>query len=157
MNILNALPCQDVCERLLDRYVAFEDLVSHKSTLKSAHKSLWDTYGRYLQSPKIPGKLSFVSEIFCRIAFCLPGDDTPKNRHTWLASSTGDHFRWEILGVIVAIFGTAVTSLPDWDPLLATQDASRNERKRFACGMRDLVEACSLLCDHADNVCDLAV
>ncbi len=59
--------------------------------------------------------------------------------------------------MLVAIFGIAAISLPNCDPLLATQDESRNERKRIACGMRDLVEAFLLLCDHADNVCNLAV
>lgn len=157
MNILNTLPSQDTCERLFDRYVVFDDLISHRPTLVFAHKSLWDTYGQYLIVPKDPGKLSFVSEKLCRNAFCLPGDDVPQNRHTWLASFTGDHFRWEIMGVLVAIFGLAAFSLPDWDPLLAEQDESRNDRRKFACGMRDLVEACLLLCDHADNVSDLAV
>lgn len=157
MNILNALPSQDVCDRLLDRYVVFEDLVTHKPTLTFAHKSLRDTYGPYLTAPKDPKKLSFVSEKMCRNAFCLPGDSPTKNRHTWLVSFTGDNFRWEILGMLVALFGLAAIPLPDWDPLLTSQDESRNDRRKFACGMRGLVETGLLLCDHADNVSDTSV
>lgn len=59
--------------------------------------------------------------------------------------------------MLVAIFGLGAISLPDRGPLLAAQDESRNDRRNFACGMRDLVEACLLLCDHADNVSDLSV
>ncbi|KAF6238059.1 hypothetical protein HO173_003693 [Letharia columbiana] len=133
LNILNALPSQDVCDRLLDRYVVFEDLITHKPTLTFAHKSLRDTYGPYLTAPKDPKKPSFVSEKMCRNAFCLPGDSPTKNRHTWLVSFTGDNFRWEILGMLVALFGLAAISLPDWDPLLTSQDESRNDRRKFAC------------------------
>ena len=104
MTILNILPSQDVCESLLDRFVVFEDLVSHKPILKFTHKSLCDTYVPYLTAPKDPGKLLFVSGKFCRNALCLPGDHTPKNGHTWLASFIGGPFEWEILGVLVAIF-----------------------------------------------------
>ena len=50
------------------------------------------------------------------------------------------------------MFGLAAMSLLDWDPLFATQDEHRNDRRKFACSIRDLVEGCLLLCDHADNV-----
>ncbi|KAL9076969.1 MAG: hypothetical protein Q9161_000602 [Pseudevernia consocians] len=104
MTILNILPSQDVWESLLDRFVVFEDLVSHKPTVESTYKSLCDTYGPYLTAPKDPGKLLFVSGKFCRNALCLSGDHTPKTKHTWLASFTGGPLEWEILGVLVAIF-----------------------------------------------------
>lgn len=157
MNILNALPSQDLCERLLGHYFVFDDTVSHKPTIIFAHKSLSGIYGTYLMKPRGPAKLSLVSEKLCRNAFCQSGNDTHKNRHTWLASFTSDHFRWEISGVPVAIFGLGAISLPAWDPLLAAQDQSRNDRRKFACGMRELVEAFLTLCGHADNFSDLAV
>ena len=54
--------------------------------------------------------------------------------------------------MLVAFFGLATIKLPDWDALSKYQDQSRNDRRKFACGMRDTVEACLQLCDHADNV-----
>lgn len=55
------------------------------------------------------------------------------------------------------MFGLAATSLPSLDPLFATQEGQSNNRRKFACNMRDLVDGCLLLCDHADNVTTLSV
>ena len=55
------------------------------------------------------------------------------------------------------MFGLAAISLPEWDSLFATQEGHPNDRRKFACSMRDLVEGCLLLCDHADNVSTLGV
>ena len=101
----------------LDRYVLSEDLVSHKQTLMFAHKSLWDTYGPFLTAAKDPGKLSLVSGKLCRNALCLAGNKMPKNQDSWLASLTGDRFRWVMFGMLLALFGLAAISLPAWDPL----------------------------------------
>lgn len=59
--------------------------------------------------------------------------------------------------MLVAMFGLGAISLPAWDPLLAAQDQSRNDRRKFACGMRELVKAYLLLCGHADAFSDLFV
>lgn len=53
--------------------------------------------------------------------------------------------------MLVAIFGLGAISLPDRGPLLAAQE-SHNDRRKFACGIRDLVETYLLLCYHADNL-----
>jgi len=157
INILNALPSQEICERLIERYDVFEDIVSHKATIKITHRSFWDTYGPYLTEPKDPAKLSIVSEEMCRNAWSMLDTELPKNRVEWITWVTGRDFRWELLGVLIAMFGLAAISLPDWDSLLESQSERHNDRRKFARSMRDLVEACLLLSDHADNVSVLAV
>ena len=59
--------------------------------------------------------------------------------------------------MLLALFGLAVISLPDWDPLVVSQDQSGNDRRKVACDMRDLVKAYLLLCDHANNVSGTSV
>lgn len=157
IHILNAFPSQDICERLIERYDVFDDIVSHKPSIKVNHKSFWDTYGRHLVEPRDPAKLSIVSKEMCRNAWSMLGAELPKDRHEWTTWVTGHGFRWEIVGVFIAMFGMAAVSLPDWDPLFISQSERRNDRRKFACSMIDLVEACLLLSDHADNVSALAV
>ena len=157
MDLLKAMPSQEICERLIERYAVFEDLVSHKPTIKIAHQSWWETHGVCLSEPRDLDKLSVVSEELCRNAWSLLETELPNNQREWIASCQGHSFRWELFGVLLAMFGLAAMSLPDWDPLFATQDEHRNDRRKFACSMRDLVEGCLLLCDHADNVSTLAV
>ena len=157
MDILKEMPSRQVCERLIERYAVFEDIVSHKPTINVAHQSWWETYGDYLSVPRKSDKLSVVSEELCRNAWSLLETELPKNQREWAASCQGHNFRWELFGVLLAMFGLAAMSLPDWDPIFATQDEQRNDRRKFACNMRDLVEGCLLLCDHADNVSTLAV
>ena len=128
--------------------------MTHKSPIKIAHQSWWETYGVYLSESRDLDKLSVISEELCRNAWSLLKTELPKNQQEWCQ---GHNHRWELLGVLLAIFGLAAMSLPDWDPLFATQDEHRNDRRKFACSMRDLVEGCLLLCDHADNVNTLAI
>lgn len=59
--------------------------------------------------------------------------------------------------MLLALFGLAVISLPDWDPLVLSQEQSRSDRRKVACDMRDLVRAYLLLCDHANNVSETCV
>ena len=157
VDILNAIPSQKICEQLLDRYPVLGDVVSHAPTIRFAHQSFWSTYGSALKEPRDPAMLSVVSEELCRNAWSLLGANPPKGRQEWVSSFTGHCFRWEIVGVLLAMFGLSAMSLSDWDLLLTSQDENRSDRRKFACSMRDLVEACLLLCDHADNVSDLAV
>jgi len=158
MFILNSFPSQQISTMLLDRYTVFDDITSHIPTIKQAHRSLWDTWGTYLQEPREASKLAIASEKLCRNGWSLLGTEPPKNRHEWVNSFTGPHLRWEMIGVLLAIFGLSAISLPDWDPLFATtRNDNRNDRKKFASSMRDLVESCLVLCDHADNVSDLTV
>lgn len=118
INILNALPSQEIYERLIERYDVFEDIVSHKPTIKITHRSFWDTYKPYLTEPKDPAKLSIVSEEMCRNVWSMLDTELPKNRVEWITYLTGRDFRWEWLGVLIAMFGLAAISLPDWFSLL---------------------------------------
>lgn len=94
---------------------------------------------RISQHPKTP-KSFRSSRRKCAAMLSVCQETIPLiDQYTWLASFTGDNFRWEILGMLVALFGLAAIPLPDWDPLLKSQDESRNDRRKFACGMRDLV------------------
>ena len=156
-DILKAMPNRDICTRLIERYGVFEDLVSHKPNIKIIHRSWWDTYGSYLEEPQDEAQLFFVSEELCRNAWSFLGIELPRNQNEWVASCQGHNFRWELLGVLLSMFGLAAISLPEWDSLFATQEGHPNDRRKFACSMRDLVEGCLLLCDHADNVSTLGV
>lgn len=93
----------------------------------------------------------------CRNAWSIPGGELPKNQQEWMIWVTGHDFRWALVGVFIAMFGLAAISLPDWYPLFKSQSEHRNDRRKFACSMRDLVEACLLLSDHAGNVSVLAI
>ena len=157
VDILRAMPSQDICTRLVERYGVFEDIVSHKPTMKIVHQSWWDTYGPYLKEPQDAAQLFAVSEELCRNAWSFLGAELPRSQKEWVHSCQGHSFRWELLGVLLSMFGLAAMSLPEWDPLFATQEGQCNDRRKFACSMRDLVEGCLLLCDHADNVSTLGV
>ena len=157
VDILRAMPSQDICTRLVERYKVFDDIVSHRPTIKIAHQSWWDTYGSYLKEPQDATQLFAVSEELCRNAWSFLGAELPRNQQEWVDACQGHNFRWELLGVLLSMFGLAAMSLPEWDSLFATQDGQRNDKRKFACSMRDLVEGCLLLCDHADNVSTLGV
>ena len=79
MDLLKAMPSQEICERLIERYAVFEDLVSQKPTIKIAHQSWWETYGVCLSEPRDLDKLSVVSEELCRNAWSLLETELPKN------------------------------------------------------------------------------
>lgn len=156
-DILKAMPSQDICARLIERYEVFENIVLDKPIIMNAHQSWWDTYGFQLKEPRDAKQLFAVSEQLCRNAWSFLGTELPRNQNEWVTSCQEHNFRWELLGVLLSMFGLAAISLPEWDSLFATQEEHRNDRIKFACGMRDLVEGCLLLCDHADNVTTLGV
>ena len=156
-DIFKAMPSQDICTRLVERYEVFENIVLYKPMIKIAHQSWWDTYGSYLKEPQDAAQLFAVSEQLCRNAWSYLGIELPRNQNEWVTSCQGKNFRWEVLGVLLSMFGLAAMSLPEWDSLFATQEEYRNDRIKFARSMRDLVEGCLLLCDHADNVSTLGV
>lgn len=156
-DILKAMPSQEKCTRLVERYGVFEDIVSHKPSIKIVHQSWWDTYGSCLKEPRDAAHLFAVSEELCRNAWSFLGTELPRNHNEWVASCQGHNFRWELLGILLSMFGLAAGSLPEWDSLSATQEGHPSDRRKFACSMRDLVEGCLLLCDHADNVSSLGV
>ena len=156
-DILKAMPSQDICVRLIERYKVFENIVLDEPIIKNAHQSWWDTYGFQLKEPRDATQLFAVSEQLCRNAWSFLGTELPRNQNEWVTSCQGHNFRWEVLGVLLSMFGLAAITPPEWDSLFATQEEHRNDRIKFACSMRDLVEGCLLLCDHADNVSTLGV
>ncbi|KAK3166840.1 hypothetical protein OEA41_009965 [Lepraria neglecta] len=99
MDLLKAMPGQEICERLIERYAVFEDLVSHKPTIKIAHQSWWETYGIYLSEPRDLEKLSVVSEELCRNAWSLLETELPKNQREWVASC---YLLWKRHGSLVS-------------------------------------------------------
>ncbi len=92
-----------------------------------------------------------------RNSWSILGGELPENQQEWMIWVKGHDCRWDLIGIFIAMFGLAAISLPDWDRLFKSQSEHRNDRKKFACSMRDLVEACLLLSDHAGNVSVLAI
>jgi hypothetical protein len=110
--ILNALLSQGICERLIERYDVFQDIVLHKPSIRFNHKSFRDAYRQYLPEPKDPANLSIPSEEMRRNSWSIMGGGIPKNQQEWMIWVKGHDCRWDLVGIFIAMFGLAAISLP---------------------------------------------
>ena len=76
----------------------------------------------------------------------------------WIESFSGKRLPWEILGNLFAIFGIAIMSMSDWDPLFITaENANPYSKRQYAGEMRECAQACLALCNDVDSLNDLVV
>ena len=146
--ILKNFPDLTLCERLLDRHFEGVDLALHEPTIRYFHESIWSTFGNFLTESRDPELLAaMTNKIFEGQSMPLP---PTKSTREWLESITSHRFRWEIVGILCAVFGLSAMSLPDWDPSFAHYtDGDTKDRSQFARKMSECAEACLVLCEDS--------
>lgn len=158
VRVLQRFPNKGLCERLIDRYFEVGEVILPEQVVFQVHKSIWSTYGECLSRPKGKDdeKLCVMSKGLCKIAMTPLGPSSSTKE--WMESFSDEKLRWEIVGNFYAMFGIAVMSMSDWDPLFVTADNNNPYNKRQYGGeMRECAEACLALCNDVDAVNDFVV
>ena len=158
IQVLQRFPDKVLCERLIERHIAICDLVLPEQMLYHVHNSIWSTYGEHLSEPrsKKKEKLSEMSKKLCKTAMTplSPSSSTKE----WMESFSGKNLRWEILGNLFAVFGLAIMTISDWDPLFTAANTRNSYSKRqYGGAMRECAEACLALCNDVDSLNDFVV
>ena len=158
VRILKRFPERPLCDQLLNRYFDECDVLIPEQVVCHVHESIWSTYGECLSA--VTGtnheRLSEMSTQLCKTAMAPLKPSTTSNE--WLESFMGRHLRWEIIGNLFAIFGLAIMTYSDWDPLFASANESTPYTKRqYGSAMRECAEACLALCNDVDAVNDFVV
>lgn len=156
VRILHRYPDRIVGDRLLDHYFIVGDATVPEPTLRYCYESVWSTYGHYLREPKTDERLSIMSREICQNAMNpLPASSSTKE---WTESFSGHKLRWEIVGNLFAIFAHSVMTVPDWDPLFATdKDGGEWKKRQSGERSRECAEACLALCNDVDSVNDFVI
>jgi len=154
--ILQRFPERHLCEYLLGRYFEVCDVHVHEQTMYYCHDSIWSTYGEYLQSTRKDKDLEIISKELCKTAMTpLPSSS---NTQEWLDSFSGKRLRWEVLGTFFAVFGLAVMTMPDWDPLFYRTSTGRPSSKmQYGKKVGQYAEACLALCNDVDSLNDYVI
>ena len=156
IKVLTKFPNQNLSQRLLDRYFGMCDVVLPEPVVRHCDESLWDTYGEVLQEPRKPELLSEMSKELCQNAKSPPPSSS--STEEWLESFTGHRFRWEMIGNLLALFGLAIMTLSDFDPIFSgNEDGKTRGRKEYAGELRILSEDCLALSDDIDATNEFVV
>ncbi|TVY65620.1 hypothetical protein LSUE1_G008261 [Lachnellula suecica] len=136
--VLRALPDKNTCNFLLEWYYEKTcEVIYLRHTVLRCAKSLWETYGSYLEEPRTAENLQHVSAIFsCNSTKVL---EEP--------SGVG-----ETVGIVFSALVSATLSLPEKDAFFCTQRGERKDRKAFAVEMKDCVQACITLSNWMDLI-----
>ena len=156
VRILHRYPDRTICDRLLDRYFVVGDVTLPEPTIRYCCESVWSTYGDYLREPRTDQRLSIMSRELCQNAMNpLPAAYSTKQ---WTESFSGHNLRWEIVGNLFTIFALSVMTVPDWDPLFATNKNGDEWNKRQSGERsRECAEACLALCNDVDFINDFVI
>ena len=145
MEVLETLPSQKLCETLLNRYFAVYDAPHHEPSLRYCLQSIFSTYSALQKKPTEPSSLFRISEAILRNSFSpMPAYKTAAE---WLQSFSGEHLRLEIVGSFFAIFGLAVATLTEEDPLFTSEQVNQG-RRQYTRKLGMAAEKCQALCNE---------
>ena len=149
IKVLAQIPEQSLAYRLFDMHFRSCDVVIPKFIMRCCCDSMWNTYGEALKEPRKPELMSAMSRELCETATTPPPSSSTTEE--WLQSFTGHRLRWEIIGNLLALWGLAVMTLSDFDPIFSSNNNGRScGRKRYAGDLRELAEECLALSDEID-------
>jgi len=147
-NILAWIPNQATSELVMEQYftVSFCATLGH-SVLRHFHKEFWKQYGPCLVEPRKREKLVKIAEELCNNTARIMA--IPKINIEWLDSFCGSKSRWEVVGILFAIWGGAFM-LPDTHPLLVKLVPAEMSKHNFALSMLECADACLVLSEKLD-------
>ncbi|CZT10242.1 hypothetical protein WAI453_009350 [Rhynchosporium graminicola] len=153
IKVLNAMPDEHTCKFLLEWYFekCHESSCPKHSVLALAN-SFWNSSfaGSFRKEPRVTDDLEHVSTLLCKNAESALQEF--EDFDDWLASCSGQNFRWESLGSVYGALTTSILSLPERDAFFATQRGERRNRRDFAVEMKDCVQACITLSNYMDLI-----
>ena len=157
IRVLERLPDKALCDRLIARYFELCDVMIPEQVVLHVNETTWSTYKTSLCKSKRSRtvELSTMSKTLCKTAM-TPLVASSSNRD-WMDSFSSHNLRWEIVGNLFAIFGLAVMTMSDWDPLFASEDGNPFGKREYGGAMRECAEACLALCNDVDSVNDYVV
>jgi hypothetical protein len=151
VKILNQLPNQATCDRIMDIYVRKGlEWGFHKPTIICCMNSLWTHFGQALRQPRKSKDLREIAQLLSRNTMSVLRDT--EDPDTWLTSLSGRNLRWEMLGIIFCILGKVLLVLPEDDSFWSSQSGRRMHRKDFTLEMKECVDECIKLSNQTDNI-----
>ncbi|KAJ4375910.1 hypothetical protein N0V83_001188 [Neocucurbitaria cava] len=117
---------------------------------------LWSTWQKTLASQR-PADLRMMSEKIWEntlrpVSRLLDRNTTPRE---FCANVTGEHLRWEVIGIVVALVSLVAQSLKDGDPVFCSHDEAPIDRAALALKMCNASEMCVGFCDDFGVLNDL--
>ena len=154
MDVLAVFPSQTLSTHLLERYFAVYDEFSHEPSMRYCLKSIFNTYTSFQATSTDRSSLLRMSEDILRNSYApMP---TYKTGAEWLESFSGNNLRFEIVGTFLAIFGLAVVSLPENDPVFNSEEVKLGKRQ-YARKLGTAAENCQMLCSETAIVNEFTV
>lgn len=151
IKILNQLPNQATCDRIMDIYVRKGlEWGFHKPTIIHCMTSLWTHFGQALRQPRKSKDLREIAQMLSRNTLTVLRE--AEDPDIWLASLSGRNLRWEMIGIIFCILGKVMLVLPEDDPFWASQSGRRMQRRDFTLEMKECADECIKLSDQMDNI-----
>ncbi|KAF2086359.1 hypothetical protein K490DRAFT_44726 [Saccharata proteae CBS 121410] len=152
--VLSLLKDMPIFDRYIQKfYNTCQGIVTIEPIMKHWASSLWSTYGNILQA-RDPEQLLLLSEKVWRNTEGRLRSDTVSTAQAWLELSSGDHLRWEVVGITLVVVGLASTMIPEWDPILSFDRTCKDRRsliiKLFRAG-----DTCLKFCEELSMVNDI--
>lgn len=165
LSILNWLPKAAVGEQAMEFFIC-ENCWEYSLppvALRRFYSLLWSTFGDQLKQPRRPGRLAAVCEVHypIRSKYSIGIDAVqaldrntnttlpmPRTNEDFLASFTGTHSRWELLGNLYIVLGCTAVYLARNDALYHDLIPAGMDNRGFASTMLDCATACLRICEE---------
>ncbi|KAF2014483.1 hypothetical protein BU24DRAFT_215006 [Aaosphaeria arxii CBS 175.79] len=156
LGLLKNLPQLDVYIQKLFQFC--QGTIIIEPMVKIWVTELWSTWRKVLESQR-PEELRKMSE--------KVWENTTKplsrllDRHTkpreFLMNTTGEHLRWEVVGIITSLVGLLTQTLQDGDPIFCSHDEAPVDRTALTLKTFNASEVCLSFCKDYDIVNDLFI
>lgn len=156
-DVLFLLKDMPLFNRFIERWFSLSrGIVVIEPMVKQWAGSLWSTHHKVLEAQK-PERLLELSESVWQNTLKplkFNGKTIPRE---FVAMFTGEHLRWEVVGIIFSVVGMLAMTLLDGDPIFCTHDDEPLDRKHFALEAWNASETCLAFCNEFDILNDLYI
>ncbi|PPJ54981.1 hypothetical protein CBER1_05643 [Cercospora berteroae] len=153
--ILSMLKDLPVYREYMGRWFELCDgLVIMQPIFKIWIDELWTGFGDVLAEGKTEQLLALSELVWIntRQSMKVHGDMTARE---WSKSASGQHLRWEVVGIILSLVGLIAVNLSNWDTIFDSVQESYVDRATFADRMRKASEFCLCFCYECEVLNDI--
>lgn len=157
LRILHALPSEDTCTKLLDRFVLAKDTLLAIPLMRVTITSFWLEFRHQLAEPRSDRNLREIADVLKTnqdIPWTCIGDPAFGE---WPDLCCGRQLRWEMLGLMCTTFGLAFMHLQASEPLIAELPEAKNGRQVIAWKMKQCAEMCLESCNESNTMNEFVI
>jgi hypothetical protein len=146
-------------EKYIDKWFSFSrGVIIIEPMVKIWITSLWSSWRKTLEASKADGLRQMSEKVWANtmnpLSRLLKRHTTPRE---FIAATTGDDIRWEVVGIIFTLVGLLSQSLQDGDPIFCSHDEPPVDRRALALKCFQVSDTVETFCNDFDIINDLSL